>query len=403
MVLSIKNMDIIHRLGRSFEGKKRIRQNLASDFIYFVLSFWLISEIVVGTTAKEILNISIDAFNSVSNWITLILLLIQILCFQTYTYKQLLRIGIVSVPIIVSAYVSSYYILLSAWMFVVAGKGLNFDKAVRLMRNILIVMIPSIFCLCWTGVLDDYTLYRYNRLRHSFGFSHPNQMALRIFQLVVCVTYLKQKKISLSNYICIFLALLFCWVFPNSLTSCICLIILFVLLLFLIVLQRKGNRGLQAFSRGLLIGAILVNIFSIWLSCIDLRGHAFLTRINAFMSYRFSLGYQDYRLYGIKLFGNKIQTGEIQSLLIGMVNHIWLDNAYMSLLLRFGVIVYVMFSLYYIYCIHFFNRQEKKNYVLLIILFLYAVYGMMEEGLISMKHNIFLLSLAYPLYSRELN
>ena len=57
----------------------------------------------------------------------------------------------ISVPFIITAAVSGNYSLLSAWMFVIAAKDVDFDKVVKAVYRILFVMIPLTIILRLRG------------------------------------------------------------------------------------------------------------------------------------------------------------------------------------------------------------------------------------------------------------
>ena len=81
---------------------------------------------------------------------------------------------------------------------------------------------------------------------------------------------------------------------------------------------------------------------------------------------------------------------------MGVKQFLYLDNAYASILIRYGVLVFIMFSFFYLLLL----KEEANHHkgMLVIILFLYALYGVMENGLYQMTHNIFLIAFANLLY-----
>ena len=46
---------------------------------------------------------------------------------------------------------------------------------------------------------------------------------------------------------------------------------------------------------------------------------------------------------------------------------------------------------------------KRNKYELVIILFTYSVYGLMENGWYSMARNIFVITMSYALYSRDID
>ena len=100
--------------------------------------------------------------------------------------------------------------------------------------------------------------------------------------------------------------------------------------------------------------------------------------------------YKYLSLYGYSLFGSEILTFNIQT----YINGIWyfaIDNAYIHFLIEFGVIITVGFM-------YFIRKTLKcafndKNYIFIMILASYLIYGMSESVAFNFLYNPFLLYL----------
>ena len=124
-----------------------------------------------------------------------------------------------------------------------------------------------------------------------------------------------------------------------------------------------------------------------------------INKFDRIMSRRFSQCYRTFKYYGIKLFGQDVQL-IVNRPGVGKHYHFWLDNAYMSILLRYGPIVFIMFTVLYVCTMIMLKRMQQ--YVLVEILCLYAIYGIMENNFYSMSQNLFLLLLSYPIYRHQI-
>ena len=85
---------------------------------------------------------------------------------------------------------------------------------------------------------------------------------------------------------------------------------------------------------------------------------------------------------------------------MGVVDKLFLDNGYMALLLRYGIVAYCIFSVCYFFTMIY--LRKKNQYYLLTILFVYALYGVMENGVYMVTHNIFLILFGNLLYQKVL-
>ena len=151
----------------------------------------------------------------------------------------------------------------------------------------------------------------------------------------------------------------------------------------------------------MLAGAFAVNIFSIILSFMDVMANSVLAKIDQWMTCRFSCGHRVLTMYGISFLGRKIYVSDEERKLAGIAEKLWLDNAYMSILLRQGVLVFLIFSVGYLWLMKYMAVQ--KRYVLLFILFLFSVYGIMEAGMYTLGQNVFLIFFADLLYRKRGN
>lgn len=379
---------------RTIRGKYVIVLN--DTYIYFVFALWYITEIIFNTSAKTIFGIDMQIINNSMSYVMFILLMVQILFFQKYDFKTLVRIFVITGFMMISVILSGNKYLFATWMFIVAAQNIDMDRVMRLARNILIVLILSVMILCYMGILEDVIMYRGSLIRHSLGFLHCNQLGLRVFQLVLCILYLNRNKIKMRHLLMIAFAAYFCYRVPNSQTATIVLMVLFVLMVIYSLLDLKFEHRKSLYSMMLIPGAVFVNAISVIFSIFDLSANRLFVLIDQALSIRFTSCHRIFIMYGVTLFGNTIYVTEMERKIVGITTRLWLDNAYMFMLLRYGAVTFILFSILYIAGMIYYKRLNE-NFIV-IIMFLYAVYGIMETGMIMMQHNVFLLALGMPLY-----
>ena len=369
-------------------------EQFGQKFIYFILALFFGSEVLLSSTIEKIFIWEKDSLNDAMAIITLGLLLMQIVFFQVYQIEELALIAVVSVPIIIATINSEHNTMISTWIFIIAAKYIDFDKAARLSYYVELLMTLVVFYIFATGVISEYTIYRGSILRHSLGFIHPNQLGVRIFLLVVCRCYIRKDRFNYIDWGIVVGAAVFINKVANSKTSFYALIILAVIMLVHIIMQKTGV-GLESASKMLIIAAVAVNVLSLFLSFIQVKNYSLLSKFDAAMSHRFSQCHRTMAYYGVKLFGQDIQL-IVNRPAIGRVYRFFLDNAYMSMVLRYGPIVFILFSGLYIWAM--IMLRQMGQYALVEILCLYAIYGTMENNFFSMSQNLFLLVLSYPIY-----
>lgn len=374
---------------------------IKKNIYIFIFILWYSTEIIFNTTLKSFMGIKIEAISNLVSWLVFVLLMMKIVIFQSYKKKELIIIVVITLPFIIATAFSGNRTLLSTWMFIVAAKNNDLDEIVHIAYRILLIMIPFVIILHFFGFIEDHTMMRGSIQRLSLGFSHPNQLGLRIFQLILCNLYVHREKLNMLNYFYEILALLFTIIIPNSQTAYISLIVLFILLLIYEYIRNQNQILIRIYAGGLLIGSILLNVLSIILSFIDVNRNLLLSRIDKWMSGRFSWGHRVWQIYGTSFWGRRIYVTEEEVGVIGLTSRLYLDNAYLSIFLRYGVLVFLIFSFFYIFLVR--EMIVQKRYMLVVIFFLYALYGTMENGLYMMSHNIFLIAFADLLYQKISN
>ncbi len=367
--------------------------------VIFVL--WYVNEFICGTTLKAVFGIPTGWIDSMVKYLTLGLLLIQIAFGQTYKKKEFTWIGIISVPFIITAAVSGNYSLLSAWMFVIAAKDVDFDKIVKVVYRILYVMIPLTIILRFAGVMEEFTKPRGEAVRYSLGFSHPNQLGIVLFQFVVCHCYLHRKKLKITDYLLIVAVILFIYIAPNSQSAYLSIFAFLILSIFCGECQKHSSKIADIYGKMILLFSFLLNATSILLSIMDIRRFPLLWKMDALISNRFVTSHNTLQIYGIKLWGQQVLLYEEERIQAGMADgagRLYLDNSYMTLLIKYGVISYLIFSIAYLLLMDYFRKKEQ--YFMVTILFMFAIYGVMENCMFSAFHNVYLLAFAQMLYGK---
>ncbi len=370
------------------------------NFFIYIFIFWYSTEILFNSTLDSIMGISADKISNIVTWLVFALLMFQIAFLQSYTKRELMIIILITVPVITATVLSGQRQMMSVWMFIVAARNVDVHKVICTAYKILLIMIPMIMLMCLLGIIDNVIVMRGSVRRFALGFSHPNQLGLRVFQLMACYCYVHKDKLDKLNYIYFLLVVLFLKRIPNSKTAYIATVVLLLMLVLYRFIKDQKAEYIRTYENGILTGAFLLNFFSVVFSYIDVNRNFILARINSWMSSRFSVCHKVWSLYGVSFFGQRIYVTESERELVGIKNKLWLDNSYVSLLLRYGILMFLIFSIGYLCLIK--SMLIKREYVLAIILFLYAVYGLMETGWYMITHNIFLIAFSTLLYRKPL-
>lgn len=371
------------------------------SYFMCVILFWCTTEMLFSMRLESTIGIqTVGTLNTIQSYIVLGLLLIQIVCFQRYQKRDLVRIAICVVVVMVATVCSGFNNqFMSLTLFVIAAKNEKLEDVIRIIYKVSLVMIPIIILLGLTGIIENYTLYRDAMPRYSLGFSHPNYLGRRIYVLVACRFYLRFQKLKWSDYLLAAAAVVFCYIVPNSMTATLLLALLILLTLAYKAAQKVNAE--RTFLYVLIFFAVASNVVSLVLGSIDLSRYPVLSLLDTSLHGRFSTGYVALKTYGVNLFGHEVYTyKQANDLGLSLNKYIYyLDNSYYNILYRYGLVVYIGFSYFYIY--NMVLQTRKKNAILVIFLFIIALYAIEETELYNLATNIFLLSLSDAMYASE--
>lgn len=359
---------------RCLKGKDRL--------FHFAFAVWFIAEILFNTTLGDVLPVNLDWISGGMDYAVFLLLLIQIIFFQEYSPWELLGIVLITLPAAVSTLLSGSVRVMGTWMFIVAFKYTDLDEIVSMAYRILRIMLPVIVFLCLIGLLPDASNYRFEILRHSMGFNHPNYFGMKIFQFSACYVYLHWHSLKRRDLFRGVMVIAFLYWVPHSVTSILCTAVLILLTAVGRFLEKDNKALMKSFKTALLISAFVCIAATVLITVYGMNLPV-CQELDAWMSYRLSYANRIYGVYGISFWGQKISSSYL------------LDSGYMDLTLRSGLLIYLMFFAGYIVNMVY----HKKNTALYILLCTFAFYGIMEYGVYLIARNIFLLSMADILYS----
>ena len=370
-----------------------IRIYRKNNLYYIAFMIWFVSDCLSGTMIKNIAGISLSKVDDIVNVLVLLFLMFKIFFKQQYSFRQIVFITFCTVPMVFSAIASANLNVLCLWIFLVAAKDIDINRLVKDVYFALVVLIILVCTLCLAGVIDDFTMYR-DGIRHSLGFGHPNALGMRLFQFVVCFLIIHNGKMLLQMAVT-FAVCLFTYLVPNSQTPSILMAIILLLLpfyYFAINSKKRARFFIKAMMAGTFFSAMLSFIFTF----IDISRYKLLKTFNELLSFRFTWTYRAFSESGIKLFGQIVRISEEERRVVGLKGHLYLDNAYATLLIRYGFAVSVIFLVMYIRTMHI--QKKQGNLMVLLIYFVYSLYGIMESSMFKLTYNIVLLYIAGTLY-----
>ena len=324
------------------DSSGRLMETKVSDALFVMaMATEVISQCLGSSELPMIFGIGY-VFSSIK-MISITLALIKIFFFSSYSPGILLfSIALLSASACAYWYSGSDYVMLMS-IFVIAAYDVDFDLICRTVAICSTVCIVLVISLSLLGVLPNVVQersYSFGLIseRRSLGFQHVNFLGGYVLLSVMSVLYLKRGKVGLLGYGIFLLLVAFLYQYVNTKTSA-ALLAMMMVLLFLSQHRLSGNVFL-------LLCALLVSgslVLSFVLPYLYRPDVPFMTLIDELSSRRLSLDAMFLKSYSVAPFGQKlILVSSIEANQTGIAMAV-LDNTYLHLLLRFGLVPFILY------------------------------------------------------------
>lgn len=307
---------------------------------------------------------------------------------------------------LVSSYCSKSDFLEPFFWFLASGYQVNVRDIIKTLFKAQLIAIAITIICSGVGVIESNDIIREETgvLRRSLGFSHPNALAQKIFQLCMMYIYLVADRISLIHIVMILIVNCLNYQLTNSNTMLsVTFIVIFFLLLYIferkeiLIISRMSNFTLRLLKYiCYLAGGISIyfalnpnNSFALKMD----QGNTLLSRVTQISIY--------FQTYKITLFGQQLYYHNSDTAIGKYVGLYTLDNAYIYLLLGFGIVVFVFLIGLFIKALY--KSVKEREYIVLILIAAYMIYGVTETALIRFSYNFTLVLLFAVVWKQNFN
>lgn len=319
--------------------------------MYYVAIFLLTIRYVIGSSYLNNSSLSIFTYTS---WILLII--DSIFVIRSFKYYLLLSICMV---IAINVYKSADSLLVFTFILKIFG-GISIEEKnaikasyISLITGTIIVVFSSI-----VGIIPKTTLSG----DMALGFTNINTLAH--FVILILVMHLSYKKMNVTQYMFWVVFDIILFYFTKSRTSS--LLFLIIIFLKLISSKIKHRKILLYFCLGIIF-AVSAGLITMTINY-DKRT---MGELNTLLSGRIYQGNYYYEKYGIKVFGSYIPE------LMSSKWHNLLDQGYLALLIKNGLIFGIIFIFYLYFVIY---KKIKQDDLSAIILLFYVAATLITEN-----------------------
>lgn len=283
-------------------------------------------------------------------------------------------------------------------------KDVSFRKIIKTDFCVRLISTVTIGLLAVEQIIpsnDFYSGAKFGFLRHSFGFFHPNTFGAYIMILTLEFVYLGYKNKSDTMRVWIIpIAVIFLEMVSNNRTAEVSMLLYFIL--YLVLSLRGLNKVSTKFYKTVAAVAIAVAVaFSLSMAYLYNASSSLWINLNHVLSSRpRMLNSIVNGIYPIKMWGQKTPLiGNLDGINFNGINMItFVDNSYIGMLIKYGIIFFIVFSIYYLYKIFTYMETDQRK-VMLCWFVAIVSWAVSEDKIVSIQFN----TLLFIIFNNSLN
>ncbi len=333
---------------------------------------------------------SIESFNAPLKYLTNISMAIIILEFiiqlKKYKYKELFIIIFLLILSFIYVIYSNNYLMLKFVLIVIAAKNISANKLISYDAKLRVFLLIVMCILFATGISSDNISYFDGKIRHSMGFTNPNVFGYHILILCIELIYLNRSKLNIFKII-LFSLLSFCsYLYSGSRTAMLLYVVL--LALFLMYKHKKNIYEKKMVKKIIIYSPIITSILIYVMFSLYKKNYPIGIEFDKLLSGRlFNIDFFSSR-FPVNFFGSDIA-----------IAHKSCDTANVYMLYAFGLSGFLLYNLGIKKL--FDKLYALKQYPLIIIMFVFVIYGISEKLWLFADCNLLLVIIFKYLFFDE--
>lgn len=374
---------------------KKYIDSIADSLLYMALVLYCSLSIVWSSTAMVLLTSRVYLLGMAV--VIAVLMLREAMCFvwiRRYNWRDVLGLAIV----LLFGYIvdrNETATIAAGYLLIFASRDRNYKKIFRIVILNTIAEIAVIYLASIRGYIPYATWTENDTLRHAFGFVYPLVIPAYLLNIGIMTFAVKEEKIEVWQMMLLlfFTICTYRWCkaeLSGGLTLAV-LIAMVVTKIYPNILKSQ-----QLFWKWTDRLAVIIYPLVAFLSYLGAKFYdgsiVWMDKLNQMIGGRLSLAHAALHDYEIKLLGQEIwfvgfgldNAGNPVS-----GNYNYVDNAYVNLLLRYGV-VFCIIALFLLVLTMDYCRIRRMR-VLLWMFSLMAVHGMFEDKVQTLYFNSLLL------------
>ena len=280
------------------------------------------------------------------------------------------------------------YLMFPFFVLIYGAKRIKFKKIAKFSLIFGIIMFALIIISAKSGIILDYVSYVNDRERHFLGFRYALYPSMVAFNLTALYLYIKEDAKTI-HYIILMVLNYILFKYTDSrlafyLSAFIILAIAFIKKYKNIFDNKKNINNILCLSY------IICSLVSLYLICTYSNMNNTMNNLDIQLEHRLSLGKKSLEIYPINLLGHDVEfigAGLSEDGTRNSKIYNYVDCMYLNMIEKYGIIYFMIYISIMTYTA--FQLKKTNNYVLLIILCMYALMGMIDDLGLFLHYNTF--------------
>lgn len=329
--------------------------------------------------------------------IGVVLVLLHLMMAKDISKKEIAAMLVVTFVFMMSHYVSGYDFLVDLLILILGAYRVNFRNILKTYIAVWSVLLVVTIIGAMTGLAENLVYYQWQhgegqRARMALGICYPTDLAAYVAFLMLTYIGFRGFEILKIELVVMLILTIVVYYITDARTDVACMIVALLIVCCLKLYLKKHKIDITnpiikriiiaipfIVCAGMLLATVLFsNDSEVW-NAID-------TKLNS----RLMFSKQALEDYGITLNGQYIFEKGAGGTTDSQEYYFFIDSSYISIIIKYGVILLVLLCGMLSYSIHKF--EKTKEWGLIVALFVICIHSIMEHHLIQYWYNPFIIA-----------
>ncbi|WP_304129087.1 hypothetical protein [Gemella sanguinis] len=293
------------------------------------------------------------------------------------------------VLIVITGYFYMYFGLAQTLLpiFIYSARNMEVNKILRISYVVSLVMLVFIILSSYLGIIQNYIYYSALRERQYLGFRYALYPSSILCNIIFLKIYLEKENISWLSLICLLVGNYILFQYTDSRLT---FMLGTALIIFSAIMKKSQKFREIVLNRTFIWSFLVLALLSIYATLNYDYLSDWQSDLNEALGGRLSLGNSTLKFYGYGLFGKSLSlsgNGLDENGLLNTSTYDYVDNLYVLLLLRAGIIFLFIFLVAMTIIMK--KIYIQKDSYLYIIFILLAFHGIIDDLIMLPQYNSF--------------